>query len=60
MFKLMGKKIINFYANKIPLSGPMTQYADENDIESVFCQSLENLPGLRVEVDPGARGESFI
>ena len=27
------------------------QYADENDIESVFGQSLENLPGLRVEVD---------
>ena len=28
-----------------------TQYADENDIESVFGQSLENLPSLRVEVD---------
>ena len=27
------------------------QYADENDIESVFGQSLENLPSLRVEVD---------
>ena len=31
-----------------------TQFADENDIESVLGQSLENLPGLRVEVDPRA------
>ena len=28
MFKLMGKKIIRFYANKISLSGPMDNAAD--------------------------------
>ena len=26
-------------------------YADENDITSVFCQPLDNLPNIHVEVD---------
>ena len=43
---------INQLQEKLGIVLPHQQYADAEDIQSIFGDSLENLPSLRVEFDP--------
>ena len=43
---------INQLREKLGIVLPHQQYADAEDIQSIFGDSLENLPSLRVEFDP--------